>query len=150
MWRRTYRVESHEKWLTLMPMDGKQALQLATTVGTHKEAITVPMVLSISLGTDEHHTVWLQPGGFTMDAKGSPSGIHSRGAAIASAVALKKYAYATSAVATFAPTKSCTMSARLASILAPQPGPPTHYITISPLTLASSLLFDNMKTNTWP
>lgn len=83
-----------------------------------------------------------------LDAKGSPSGIHGRGPALVSAVALKKYAYATSASATFAPTKPCTVSARPASILAPQPVPSTHYITISPLTLASSLLFENIKTNT--
>ena len=144
----TYRVEAHETWLTLIPTDGKSELQLATTAGTHEEALTVPAALSIVLGPDEQHIVWLMPGGTTLDAKGSPSGIHSRGPALVSAVALKKYAYATSASATFAPTKPCTMSARPDNILASQPVPSTHFITISPMTLASSLLFENMRTNT--
>lgn len=144
----TYRVEAHETWLNLIPTEGKPALQLAITAGTHEEPLTAPLALSIPLGTDEHHLVWLQPGGATLDAKGSPSGIQSRGPALVSAGALKKYAYATSAVATFAPMKPCTVSARPDNIVAPQPVPSTHFITISPLTLASSLLFENMKTNT--
>ncbi|MDP1947315.1 MAG: hypothetical protein Q8L77_07425 [Nitrospirota bacterium] len=144
----TYRVEAHETWLTLIPADGKSALQLATTAGTHEEVLTAPLALSIPLGTDEHHLVWLQPGGATLDAKGSPSGIQSRGPALVSATALKKYASATSVVGTMVPTKPCSVSARPANILAAQPVPSTHYITISPLTLASSLLFENMKTST--
>ena len=144
----TYRVEAHETWLTLIPADGKSVLQLATTAGTHEEALTAPLALSIPLGTDEHHLVWLQPGGTTLDAKGSPSGILSRGPALVSATALKKYTSATSVVGTMVPTKPCSVSARPANILAAQPVPSTHYITISPLTLASSLLFDSMKTNT--
>jgi len=144
----TYRVEAHETWLTLLPTDDKPALQLATTAGTHEETLTVPMALSIALGPDEQHIVWLMPGGATLDAKGSPSGIHSRGPALVSAGVLKRYAYTTSAVATFAPTKPCTVSAKPDNIVAPQPVPSTHFITISPLTLASSLLFENMKTNT--
>jgi hypothetical protein len=144
----TYRVEAHETWLTLIPTDGKSALQLATTAGTHEEALTAPMALSIPLGSDEHHLVWLQPGGATLDAKGSPSGILSRGPALLSATALKKYTSATSVVGTMVPTKPCSMSARPANILAALPVPSTHYITISPLTLASSLLFENVKTNT--
>jgi len=47
----TYRVEAHETWLTLIPADGKSTLQLATTAGTHKEALTAPLVLSIPLGS---------------------------------------------------------------------------------------------------
>lgn len=144
----TYRVEAHETWLTLIPADGKSALQLTTTAGTHEEALTAPLALSIPLGTDEHHLVWLQPGGATLDAKGSPSGIQSRGPALVSATALKKYTSATSVVGTMVPTKPCSVSARPANILAAQPISPTHYITISPLTLASSLLFENVKTNT--
>jgi len=46
-----YRMEAHETWLTLILTDGKSTLQLATTAGTHEEALTAPLVLSISLGS---------------------------------------------------------------------------------------------------
>ena len=45
----TYRVEARETWLTLIPTDGKPALQLATTAGTHEEPLTAPTALSIFL-----------------------------------------------------------------------------------------------------
>lgn len=48
----TYRVEARETWLTLIPTDGKPALQLATTAGTHEEPLTAPTALSTFLLTN--------------------------------------------------------------------------------------------------
>lgn len=147
----TFHVEPRGTALALTPTDGTVALVIAAAAGTHEEAITEPAVLSIPLGPDEHHLVWLDPGGATLDAKGSPSGIQSRGPGIVTAATLKKFrttATTTAAVKTLVPTKPCSVSTRPAGVVASPPVPPTHYLTISPLTLASSLLFDNMQTNT--
>ena len=147
----TFRVEPRDAALVLMPQEGGSELVLAAASGAHEEPITVPTALSIPVDQDEHHLVWLRPGGGTLDAKGSPSGIQSRGPGIVTAATVKKFrtaASTTAAVKTLIPTKPCSVSTRPAGILASPPVPPTHYATISPLTLASSLLFDHMQTNT--
>lgn len=141
-----YRVEPRDASLALTPDDGRPALRIVATVGAHEESIAAPLALSIPVGPDEHHLVYLRPGGMILDAKGSPSGVHSRGPELITAARLKKYSNA--AILSGTSTKPCSISTRPTSIVISQPVPPTHYVTVSPLTLASSLLFDNMKTNT--
>jgi len=141
-----YRVEPRDASLALTPEDGRPALLIAAAIGAHEESIAAPLALSIPVGPDEHHLVYLRPGGTTLDAKGSPSGVHSRGPELITATRLKKYSDAV--ILSGTSTKPCSVSTRPTSIVIPQPVPPTHYVTVSPLTLASSLLFNNMKTNT--
>jgi hypothetical protein len=143
----TYRVEARETALVLIASDKAAALVVAAASGKHEESLVSPVVLGIPVGGDEYHLVWLYPGGATLDAAGSVSGIQSRGPGMVAAATIRKFA-AASLMSPMIPGKTCTVSVRPTSIQVVQPIPPTHYTTISPLTLAGSLLFENMRTNT--
>jgi hypothetical protein len=74
----TYSVEPANEWLRLIPEAGRETVLIQTQPAEHDEVIDAPVALSVAAGEDQHHLVLLLPGGLTLDAAGSYSGIRSR------------------------------------------------------------------------
>ena len=78
-----YRVEATaESGLRLIPDTGGSSLRVHALHATHELSIPGPVAFAIPRGEDEQHVVLVLPGGKSLDAAGSFSGIHGRGTAV--------------------------------------------------------------------
>lgn len=80
-----YAIEPADEWLRVIPSDGQavDALLLEAEPTTHQEEIDEPTTLSVVGEGDEHILALLLPGGQSLQALGSYSGIRSRASASA-------------------------------------------------------------------
>ena len=77
-----YTVEPAQDWLRITPSNGTavDAHLLETQVGKHEERLTDPLAISATgVEPDTHHLVLLLPGGKSLEATGSYTGVRSRG-----------------------------------------------------------------------
>jgi hypothetical protein len=78
-----YVVAAGDRSLRLDRPDGQSTITLAASSGTHEKAVTTPTALSFAEEDGEHadihHIVLLLPGGNSLDAVGTYSGIATRG-----------------------------------------------------------------------
>lgn len=75
-----YRVEAaEESRLRLISVEGKESLVVQARAGTYREDILSPGALSFPMEEDAHHLILLQPGGKSLEAVGSHSGVRTRG-----------------------------------------------------------------------
>jgi len=77
-----YEVEAVEGWLRLIPKGGERsdAVLLAASRSPHRSEVTAPEVMSIQGGEDVAYLWLLLPDGQSWTAKGSYSGVRTRGA----------------------------------------------------------------------
>ncbi len=75
-----YRVEAaDESRLRLISGEGKERLVIQAQAGTYREDLLSPGALSFPMEEDAHHLILLQPGGKSLEAIGSHSGVRTRG-----------------------------------------------------------------------
>lgn len=74
----TYFLEPAEEWLRLIPGERRDAFLLESERTEHQEDISEPVGLSVPSEQDEHVIAFLLPGGTSLEAVGSYSGIRSR------------------------------------------------------------------------
>jgi hypothetical protein len=78
-----YDVEHAQEWIRLIPDERRNAWLIEATSTTHEEVLTSPLALSLpgeeGESVDIHHVVLLLPGGNSLDAVGTYSGIRTRG-----------------------------------------------------------------------
>ena len=80
----TYVVEARgEKTIKVADREEKTSTEIQTETGTHTEKITAPVATVLAEGEDFLHIVLLLPGGTTLDAIGTFSGVTTRGAMMA-------------------------------------------------------------------
>jgi pyruvate/2-oxoglutarate dehydrogenase complex dihydrolipoamide acyltransferase (E2) component len=79
----TYTVESAEKWVRLVPGERRDALLIEAEHGTHSLDIDDPLAMAIPGDSNEeadlHYVLLLLPGGQSLEATGTYSGIRPRG-----------------------------------------------------------------------
>ena len=79
----TYSVEPAEEWIRVMSGERHDALLIEARKGTHELELEQAMALSVSGASEEekdnHHVMLLLPGGESLDATGTYSGIRARG-----------------------------------------------------------------------
>ena len=77
-----YVLEPAQEWIRITPSGGHaiDANLLEARIGKHEEKLTDPLAISATgVEPDTHHLVLLLPGGKSLEATGSYSGIRSRG-----------------------------------------------------------------------
>ena len=77
-----YTLDAAQEWLRITPSGGNavDALLLEAHTGKHEESLTDPLAISATgIEPDSHHLVLLLPGGKSLEATGTYSGIRSRG-----------------------------------------------------------------------
>lgn len=79
----TYAIEPAEEWIRVMHGERRDAVLLEATKGAHELELEQPMALSVSGESeddqDNHHVMLLLPGGESLEATGTYSGIRARG-----------------------------------------------------------------------
>lgn len=79
----TYTVESAEKWVRLVPGERQDALLIEADRRTHPLKIDFPLAMAFPGDTEEeadlHFVMLLLPGGQSLEATGTYSGIRPRG-----------------------------------------------------------------------
>ena len=79
----TYTIEPAEEWIRLMSGERHDALLIEAKKGTHELDLEQAMAMSVPGESedeqDNHHVMLLLPGGESLDATGSYSGIRGRG-----------------------------------------------------------------------
>lgn len=73
-----YQVEAAQEWLRVIPGERRDALLLEAQSTQHEETIEESIALSFASDEDTHHLVLLMPGGKSLQAMGTVSGVRSR------------------------------------------------------------------------
>ncbi len=78
-----YTVEQADQHIRLVPGEPKEALLVEAQAEAHDSGLAIPIALSLPGNAEEeadiHHVVLLLPGGKSLEATGTYSGIHPRG-----------------------------------------------------------------------
>ena len=78
-----YTVEAADQNIRLVSDAGQEAMVIEAQGGTHDNGLAIPIALSLPGAAEEeadlHHVVLLLPGGKTLEASGTYSGVQSRG-----------------------------------------------------------------------
>lgn len=76
-----FEVEAAEEWLRFIPQGGDRAdaVLVQAEPREHRESVTTPIVLSHTVGEDQHLVALLLPDGTMLETEGSYSGVRSRG-----------------------------------------------------------------------
>jgi hypothetical protein len=75
-----YGVEAKdEKVINVTAIDGGKIITIQAEAGTHEQQLSAPEALTVAQEEDLFHVVLLMPGGKTLDALGTFSGVNTRG-----------------------------------------------------------------------
>jgi len=74
-----YRIEAKdEKVINVTAVDGGEMITIQAEAGTHEQQLSAPEALTVAQEEDLFHVVLLMPGGKTLDALGTFSGVSTR------------------------------------------------------------------------